>query len=128
MELSLFLAQVIGVVLFIVGFGFICNAKHYQKAFVAILKNEGIILFSSMFALILGTIIVLTHNIWETSWVVIITIFGWVGLLKGFSLAVFPKSAIKMSSAMLKTTGMFRLAGVFLMLFGGAMLYFGFFA
>lgn len=128
MELSLFLAQVIGIVLFVIGFGFICNATHYQKMFAAVLKNDGFILFSAMFSLIIGTFLVLTHNIWEQSWVVIITIFGWIGLLKGFLLAIFPKQMVKMSSSMLKTAAMFRLAGIFFMLFGGVMLYFGFFA
>lgn len=128
MELSLFLAQVIGIVMFVLGFGFLCNAGYYQKLYTTLLKDDGFVFVSTVLVLVLGTVLVLTHNIWESSWVVIITIFGWIGLFKGFMLAVFPKAILKMSAGIFKTKGLFIFAGVFYIIFGGVLLYFGFFA
>ncbi|KGP62145.1 hypothetical protein EP47_01970, partial [Legionella norrlandica] len=40
--------------------------------------------------LILGIIIVVSHNIWEGSWRVIVTIIAWLILLKGTSIIFHP--------------------------------------
>ncbi len=127
MELSLFLAQVLGIVLFVLGFGFICNAGHYKKMYAAMMKDEGLLFTITVLVLVLGTVLVLKHNVWESSWVVIITIVGWIGLLKGFLLAIFPKQIVGMSSKALKSTALFRVAGAFYLILGAVLLYFGFF-
>ena len=127
MELSLFLAQLLGVVLFVLGFGFICNAGHYKKMYAAMMKDEGLLWIVSILVLSVSTALVLKHNVWESNWVVLITIVGWLGLLKGFLLAIFPRQMVSMSANVLKSATLFRVAGVFYMILGGALLYFGFF-
>lgn len=127
MELSLFLAQVIGIVFFILGCGVICNAGYYKKAYSAMLKNEGTILLSTILALTIGSFLVLTHNVWDPNWTVLITIFGWLALLKGFLLAIFPQQMIALSVKILKNTWVYYTAGTFYTIIGVVLLYFGFF-
>ncbi len=127
MELSLLLAQVLGIVLFVLGFGLICNAERYKKMYQEVIKSDGFMFFSAVFALIVGTAFVLTHNIWEMHWSVIITIFGWIALIKGFVLVIFPKQVAKMVAGILNSASMFIVAGVGYMIFGGVLIYFGFF-
>lgn len=127
MELSLLVAQVLGIVLFVLGFGLICNAERYKKMYQEVINNDGFVFFSAVFALIVGTVFVLTHNIWEMHWSVIITIFGWIALVKGFILAIFPKQVVKMVAGILDSARMFIVAGIGYMIFGGVLIYFGFF-
>jgi uncharacterized protein YjeT (DUF2065 family) len=127
MELSLILAQVLGIVFFVLGFGLVCNAKRYKKMYQDLIKNDGFVFFAAVFALIVGTTLVLTHNIWETHWSVIITILGWIALLEGFILAVFPEQTVKMATGIINKKTMFIVAGIGYMVFGGVLIYFGFF-
>lgn len=90
------------------------------------LKQEGLILISAFAGLVIGSMLVISHNIWDPSWTLIITILGWLSLLKGFLLAIFPKPMIHFSSMMLGKTWMYYWAGVFYMVLGGVLLYFGF--
>jgi RsiW-degrading membrane proteinase PrsW (M82 family) len=37
-----------------------------------------------------GLAIILSHNVWEMSWRVVITLFGWGALIKGITYVTFP--------------------------------------
>ena len=54
-----------------------------------------ICLFSSAIFLPLGALLVLTHNDWEMSPSVIVTILGWLILIKCLVLILFPQLALK---------------------------------
>ncbi|VAW80823.1 hypothetical protein MNBD_GAMMA12-2403 [hydrothermal vent metagenome] len=49
--------------------------------------------FFSLFILILllGSTIVVSHNVWVASPIVIVTLLGWIMLIKGVMLLLFPK-------------------------------------
>ena len=55
-------------------------------------KNAAVVFVWGLFTLIVGLAIVLVHNNWVKNWTVIITIFGWAGLIKGIWLIAFPDS------------------------------------
>lgn len=128
MELSLYLAQLLGVVLVVIGLALLMRASFFQKMYQEILKNEALLALSGMFALVLGTVVVLSHNIWEPSWVVIITLFGWIGLVKGVSILLLPEGMSGMSSEWFKGKSFLKIAGLFYFLLGLVLVYFGWFA
>ena len=41
-------------------------------------------------AIIIGVLIIENHNYWEKSWIVIITLIGWMAVIKGIILIAFP--------------------------------------
>ncbi len=53
--------------------------------------------------LVVGLVVVLNHNVWVRGWPVVITIYGWGGILKGIWMLVFPNSAAKFTQAYSKT-------------------------
>jgi len=48
-----------------------------------------------MLTLIIGLLLVNTHNIWEPSWTLIITLIGWIALIKGTAIFIFPDQFLK---------------------------------
>ncbi len=52
-------------------------------------------MFSGAMALIVGLLVVLNHNIWTTDWVGLVTLLGWIALIKGVLMVLIPKKAPK---------------------------------
>ncbi len=92
METSVFIARILGIFYLTAATGMILNRKFYRHFMEEFCGNPVIIFFSGMLALIIGLVIVLTHNKWEADWSVIITVIGWIGLIKGVWIIIFPNS------------------------------------
>ncbi len=93
MELSLFLAELMGLYLVIMAVAFLVNQKMLQKVIDDYEKIPGFTLvFGGAVALIMGLLVVLTHNVWVSGWPVLVTILGWVTLIKGVSVLMFPSA------------------------------------
>ena len=127
MELSVLVAKLYGAVMVALGLGLLFNLAYYKKTFSEMLKNKTYVFLGGIFALVVGLLLVLHHNIWEASWVVIITIFGWLGLVKGVLLLVVPGFA-DFFEGWFKNKGLLIAMGVGSLVLGGVLLYFGFYA
>jgi len=74
-------------------------------------NNNGLMFWGSAMALVAGLAIILTHSVWDTPWQGLITLFGWIALLKGIFLAIMPKPLLRFSQALL-APGYARVCGV----------------
>lgn len=94
MELSYFLAQLLGLTLII----FAGIAMFRSAIITATIRDLRPYSFSMLLAgfaaIVAGLSIILTHNIWEFSWIGLITLFGWSALLKGVTYVAFPNFII----------------------------------
>ena len=97
MDNSVFLAKLIGAYMVIVATGILINRKIYQRLMEDFSKSPALAYIGSALSLIIGILIVLVHNVWVLGWPVIITIFGWLALLKGIILVIFPGSVVKLT-------------------------------
>ena len=59
------------------------------------LQDQKFVILISFTAIIIGLLNILTHNIWEADWRLIITLIGWVSLIIGLSLFIFPARTSK---------------------------------
>ena len=91
MQTSIFIAKMFAVIYLFIGLGMLMSPGHYKKMMDEIMKNAGILYFGAILATLAGFLIITFHNVWE-GWPIIITIFGWLALVKGFALFVFPSS------------------------------------
>jgi uncharacterized protein YjeT (DUF2065 family) len=126
MEMSIFLAKVLGAFYVVIGVGLFFNSKHYHKAYTDMMKSSGIWLFAGIFALIIGILLVLAHNVWEWQWYVIITVIGWIALVKGILLLIFPKQMVAMGKSMFKSKNLLLVAGIVAVVLGVILGYFGY--
>jgi len=88
METSLFLAKALGLYMAIACFGLLVNTRA-RKVIIHAFEDEGRIIMSGISALIIGILIVISHNVWTYDWRVIITLSGWAALLKGVARIYF---------------------------------------
>ena len=128
MELSILIAKLIAVVSLFLGLGILINIAYYKKIFSAFLDNKSALFFNGIIATMIGLLMVTYHNIWEGEWwVIIITLFGWAGLLKGFLLLVLPRVFDSFKS-MYKSASYWKFQSVALIILGLVFGYFGFFS
>jgi hypothetical protein len=88
-DISIFLAKFWGWYLIIFFFILSLNPKRIKQVFED-LKDQKFVIIISFLAIIIGLINILIHNVWEGNWTLIITLIGWVSLMYGLSLFVFP--------------------------------------
>jgi uncharacterized protein YacL len=126
MDTSKFLAKVLGGYLIIVSNAMNVNMPQFITNVNNLINNAGLMLVSGFFTLIIGLLMVMSHNVWQWNWRVIITIFGWLALLKGASLVIYPQFLDQLSLLFISNTNAaFIGAGIDLIL-GLVLSYFGF--
>lgn len=121
---SIFLAQLLGPIYLIVGLGMLLRGAHFKKVYDSFIKNEGLMYLAGLLALILGLLIISVHNRWSMEWTVILTVIGWVSLLKGAMLMIFPEYAKKTAKIWIKPQKM-KAAGVIALILGLILTCFG---
>ena len=91
MDTSILIARLLAVVYLTVGIGMLFNHEYYQKMLKKILKDPTVFYFGGVMALVAGVLMVTFHNIWQWNWLGLITLFGWIAVLKGVMLLVLPE-------------------------------------
>jgi uncharacterized protein YjeT (DUF2065 family) len=128
-DVSVFLAQSMGIVFSLAALSIFFSPKTYLKMVQGFSKNtEAAILFRVMagfFALILGTIMVLFHNIWTSDWRFFVTLIAWITLLKGITILLFPEFIIRLSPLFTSEFSL-RISAILLFLLGLFFWYSGF--
>ncbi len=100
MCLSIFLAQVIGIYLFLISLAMLVHQHRFKKTMSDLLGNITLITLTGVTMLVLGLLIVVDHNIWIPDWPVLITIIGWILVLQGLMRLFVPDAFIKMAKDM----------------------------
>lgn len=83
MDHSIFLARVLGFYLVITGLICLMRRAHVQKIMVDFINDRALIFFSGCINVAIGLLIVLSHNVWRADWRVVITLLGYLVLVKG---------------------------------------------
>ena len=95
MNSSILLARLIGPYIIVIGASLMLNQKIFRQIMEDFPKNPSLVFITGLLTFVAGLATVLFHNIWVANWRVIITIFGWLVLIKGVLLVVFPAALIK---------------------------------
>ena len=126
MDLSKFLGKVIGTYLVIVSLVMFVNMPQFMSNVSSLVNNPSLMFVTGFFTLVLGLLMVVSHNIWQWHWRIIITIISWIALLKGASILFYPQFIDKTSILLTQnTTAAYFAAGLDLLL-GLLLCYFGF--
>jgi hypothetical protein len=124
MVLVNYLAEIWGLSLVLISLALLINQKYLKRLFAEI-ENEATMFFLGIVSLVIGLAMVLSYNIWDKNWQIIITILGWVSLIKGLSvlfLLEFIKNLVKKME-----NSQFLPYALFILIFIGlAITYFGF--
>ena len=97
MELSILIAKITSVIYLSAALGGFFSADYYRRLADDMYKNTALTYMMGFIAVIVGFLIVHYHNSWERDWTVLITITGWLALIKGVLIIVFPKFIQRLS-------------------------------
>jgi len=118
METAVFIARIIGPCCIIVGIGLFLNHGLYVKFMEDFLKSDALVFMSGVLSLVIGLMIINSYNVWTANWKVLITLFGWIALLKGIWLCVFPKNISSFIDIYTKNTVLLKIHSIIAILFG----------
>ena len=89
-----YLAEIWGISLVIIPLAMLVKEKYVKQLFESAEDDKKLFCWG-IISFIIGLSMILSFNVWEQSWQVIITILGWLTLLKGLGLLFFPEMAKK---------------------------------
>lgn len=126
MATAVLIAKIFALIYLSISVGYIFNKEYYRKEFPKILDNFSLLLYGGAAAIAVGCLILAAHNTWTYSWTTLITLLGWLALLKGILLIIYPKF-VKWFEPLLKGKALDAYMAIPLIL-GLILGYFGFFA
>lgn len=90
---TVFLSRLLGLFLLILGVGELTQGSAVAEIATEIVNAPALMLISGLCTVVAGLAIVLGHNVWRGGLApVIVTILGWLTLIKGVGLVVVPAS------------------------------------
>ena len=128
MDASIFIARMLGPLFLVMGAGMAIGPQGYRTMAQEFLASRPLIFVAGLLAFLPGLAIVLTHNVWVVDWRLIVTIFGWLGLVGGTFRLLFPAQVKAIGLAMLEHTEWLRGGGIAVTVLGAVLAYFGFLA
>jgi hypothetical protein len=94
MATSRYIARLMGPVLLVIGIGMVMGMLSEGDSYSSLLKefiaSRALIFVTGVLALTAGVAVVNVHNHWVRDWRVIVTVLGWLLVLRGIMNLVFP--------------------------------------
>ena|SRR3989344_228875 len=125
METSIFLSKVIGLVSVISTIAVLVRYKEHLALEEETAKNPTLVYLSGFAFLALGVLLVVSHSVWMLDWRIVITILGWLILLKGAGRIFFPNAVMRLIVKK-RDNRKFIMGEVVVFLVGLYLLYYGF--
>jgi hypothetical protein len=104
MDATQFILQLLGLTCLIVGFALVLRADHYSKMFRDLHPHDPCYYLFGMLPLVGGLTVVLVHNDWSSASASLVTLVGWLGIVKGVVRMFFPEWAVKTEKSITRMT------------------------
>ncbi len=93
MDVSIILARILGILFLLIGIS-IFNRKTVTALLEEMERQRGFLWLSGLIAAVFGAVIVSLGGFWFSDWRIVISVIGWLSLIKGLCILIFPESAI----------------------------------
>ncbi|MDX1837012.1 hypothetical protein DIZ81_04910 [Legionella taurinensis] len=123
MTSTYFLAAVIGWYLVIVSLIVLLRQRLMAGIVSDILGQRALLFFMGLVSLVIGLLLVISHNVWVMSWPVIITLIGWLAVISGILRMAFPDVSLRMGQWCQRRPVAFMVIAVVYLLIGLFLLY-----
>jgi uncharacterized protein YjeT (DUF2065 family) len=118
--------QIFSLLYITVGIGILINPGFYKKLFEDFIENAAVMYLGGVMALAVGYLILAFHNTWTGGFSVIITIFGWLAMIKGLVILIRPKMMIALSRAIIQKEKILKIEAIAVIILGLAFSFLGF--
>lgn len=124
MDASHLIAQILGLVYVVVGVGMVLDGPRYKKLVTEFTSNVALMYIGGVLALLAGYLIVtFGPGVWEVSYEGLITLIGWLALIKGVVYLTRPDLLKNMASYWSKNV---QMASILCIVLGLALGYYGY--
>src|SRR5580700_7649938 len=94
-EPTVFLSRLIGLVALIIAVPMVIDKQSMMSTFGLVVEDRCLLLVLGMASVVAGAAIVLLHNVWRKGlWPLVVTLCGWVLLLRGVLILFLPADVI----------------------------------
>jgi len=125
---TLFLAQVMGVYFVVVGLSLVLYPKRTIRAIHEIADDYLVPYLSGAIALVVGLLVVLTHNVWDDLTTSTVSLVGWLSLIKGALFFLLPHNSFTELAEKFSTQKACLMWGTITTVIGLYLVYVGFIA
>jgi len=112
----------------LVAISLIFKSERFRVILGQFLHSPVSIYLAGHLGLLAGLAPVLTHNIWSLDWRVIITLMGWIAIVRSVVAIFLPDRIVAVGNAILGHHAAFVIAGAINLLIALLLIYFGFIA
>jgi hypothetical protein len=126
MDKSKFLARALGLYLIILSLAMLINMPLFTQQINKLIHEPSLMFVCGFFTLIIGVLMIAGHNVWQWNWRVIITIVGWLTIIKAISLIFYPDFIDKSSALFVESTTYDYILAVIDLILGLILVYFGY--
>ncbi|MBI1303161.1 MAG: hypothetical protein GC172_05175 [Phycisphaera sp.] len=108
--------------LLVIGASLALRPRVWIRAFAAVASHPLTPLLGGLYALLVGLVIVVLHNLWVADLRVLVTILGWLAVASGVTMLLAPEVYMMVLRRIPLTTRLVAIRGVVRMVLGGAIL------
>jgi hypothetical protein len=117
MQSSIIIAHILGIIFVVLGVSLFTNKKAVLALLEETTKNGAIMWTFGFLSLTMGAIVITFMDSWNSNVEILITILGWLMLLKGIALLILP-SAVTSIYKNFKSGGVLIFGGVVVLIIG----------
>ncbi len=125
MNASITIVQFLGILFAGIGISVVIDKKNISAAIREITKNQGTLWMWGFLTLTIGAVFLVLNHTWTPRLPLVVTIVGWLTLIKGLYILIFPNSAVSMYEKCNKDS-IFIPCGIIAFILGLVLLYLGF--
>ncbi len=126
MHTSIFLARLLGPLFLLPGIGVLINPRVFRALATEVVRSVTLIYLFGLVDFAGGLAIVLNHNVWAMSWRVLITLIGWVLLVRGAVRIAVPDTIMGYAPRYVGNKQIYPVIGAAAVILGLVLCYFGF--
>jgi uncharacterized membrane protein len=126
MVASVFIAKLLGPVFAIFGIALLIKAQMFRAILQEFIRSAALIYMAGFFGLLGGMALVVTHNVWVVGWPLIITLIGWITLVRAVITMFQPQWIVATGSKILERRGIFPGAALANLVIGLVLTYNGY--
>lgn len=123
--LTLQLARIWGVAAFVIALVALTAPARMGVVMADFQKSPALLFMTAIFALMIGLVQVALHNLWTDPTAIIVSLIGWLAIVKGVLLLAAPEGAMAFAAAVSSSPSRVRLYGVFVLILAIVLLILG---
>ena len=123
---SIFIAKLMGPILLVVGISILIDEKSFRAMAKEVLGSRALIYLFGIIDLLLGLVLVTVHNVWVMDWRVIITLIGWISIVRGVVRMLCTSYIMKNGPKLLRKQGLLIGVAIVMLILGAVLSYYGY--